>query len=208
MTVLPVMFQTQRICTNLGAPTNCLTIPAQASADANSSRYLLPPAGTTHLKTWQRQVPVSSWLEWLGIYQWKTVRYARRKSNRRHSSRLEAGDIVLHNHDIILAWTLLKLGIQWSRPHAFGGIAASLSVYPVVENVYVHYDLIGKAPIDEIQQRFVSGALHPFTRDLEGYSLLHVSICQRAPEFDTDQQRSWQPCIVDLTSAASFSSMV
>ena len=153
MTVLPVMFQTQRICTNPSVPTNCLSIPTQSPADAIASRNLLPSAGTTRLKTWERHIPVSSWLEWLGIYQRKTVRYTRREKHRRHSGKDAAGDIIIHNRDIILAWRLLKLGIRWSRPHAYGGIAASLSVYPVIESLWVHQDLIIKAPINDIQQR-------------------------------------------------------
>lgn len=176
MTVLPAIQQGQQACRALSIQTNPLATLTPAPMNANPGHDLLPLAETTQLKIWERQVEVSPSLRWLGIYQRKTVRYARNKRDRRPKSKDTECDIISQSYQILLAWRLLKLGIQWSRQHAYGGISASLNVYPVVHDLLeLQGNTFQTYSIYDVQQLFSSGALHPFTRDTLGFSLLDVS---------------------------------
>lgn len=67
-----------------------------------------------------------------------------------------------------------QLTVEQANPH--GCLISSISTYPVISSIWDHWNLIENGTIDEIQQAFASGALHPFTRDVNGDDLLHVSI--------------------------------
>jgi len=73
-------------------------------------------------------------------------------------------------------WGSLGLGIRWRRGRSYNCLLPSLSVYPVMETFTTDlYLLFCGSHLQDIQQMFVSGKLHPFVR--EGWSdrsLLHV----------------------------------
>jgi hypothetical protein len=89
----------------------------------------------------------------------------------------DAEVIVFEEHQYFWHWRLIGYGFHWKRYRET--IIPSLSVYPVVSNLH---DLVRSTMVDgsilEFQQMISSGSLHPFTRDLQGHSLLHVRLSQ------------------------------
>jgi hypothetical protein len=81
--------------------------------------------------------------------------------------------IVSEEHQYFWNWRLIGYGFHWKQYRET--IIPSLSVYPVISNFS---NLVFSTMIDgsilEFQQMLSSGCLHPFTRELDGYSLLHV----------------------------------
>jgi hypothetical protein len=85
----------------------------------------------------------------------------------------DAEVIVCEEHQYFWNWRLIGYGFHWKRYREM--IIPSLSVYPVVSKFgNLVYSTMEHGDILEFQQMLVSGSLHPFTRDLEGRSLLHV----------------------------------
>jgi hypothetical protein len=81
--------------------------------------------------------------------------------------------ILSEEHQYIWNWRLIGYGFHWKRCRET--IIPSLSVYPVVSNFgELVFSTIKDGDILEFQQMISSGALHPFTHDLHGRSLLHV----------------------------------
>jgi hypothetical protein len=72
-------------------------------------------------------------------------------------------------------WGLLGYGIHWVKDFPYGTISTSLRVFPVVKDLDVYNHLIENGNVQEIQQAFISGVLHPFTKNPAGHTLLHVS---------------------------------
>jgi hypothetical protein len=85
--------------------------------------------------------------------------------------------IVSEEHQYFWNWRLIGYGFHWRRYRET--IIPSLSVYPVISSLG---NLVVSAMVDgsvlEFQQMLSSGSLHPFTRDLQGHSLLHVRLLQ------------------------------
>jgi hypothetical protein len=84
------------------------------------------------------------------------------------------GDVV--REETIYAWEINRLGfgIRLTRIRPYGSILPSLTTYPISKFNRQHAHLIGEGSISEIQQAFHSGMMHPFARDCEGHTLLHV----------------------------------
>jgi hypothetical protein len=82
-------------------------------------------------------------------------------------------DVTCTSYEAI--WPLLGYGVHMSRAYCYGNISPALRVFPVVNRIWVYDDLIEGGTIQEIQQAFRSGVIHPFTKDTNGLSLLHVS---------------------------------
>jgi hypothetical protein len=150
---------------------------AQAPATSSASTELYPSQKVYNPRTVQRHVWVPSSLERFGIYQRKSARYTRYQKDKMHGKQDTTEDLISSSHDLVLNWGFFRYGVQWVRQYPCGHIASSLSVYPVVEDSIFssRYNFIKGAPITEVQKLFSSGALHPFTRDIGGASLLHVS---------------------------------
>jgi hypothetical protein len=177
MSVFPSLLQNQQACMTMCSQIAQQPTFAQAPAiSINNQELYCPSREATKLKTFRRQFKVSSTLEWVGIYQQKSVHYVRHEGNKMCDRRNTTNDTISTSYDVILDWRLLRYGFHWARQYRYGCIVPSLSMYPVVENLYnLYQDLFGNAPLREIQEKFNSGALHPFTRDTNGMSLLHVS---------------------------------
>jgi hypothetical protein len=150
---------------------------AQAPATSIASTELYPSQKSYNPRTVQRQVRASWSLARFGIYQRKSARYIRYQTDKMHGKQDRTEDIISSSHDLVLNWGFFRYGVQWVRRYPYGRIASSLSVYPVVkDNLFDRCDdFIFTSPMTEIQKLFSSGALHPFTRDTWGTSLLHVS---------------------------------
>lgn len=79
----------------------------------------------------------------------------------------------------------LSHGISWSKRYPYGQTIFSLTVYPVVKSLYTDLPFDMKSgSVLELQRMFASNAVHPFTRDISGQSLLHVSRYSFVPNQD------------------------
>jgi hypothetical protein len=177
MTVFPSLLQNQQACMTMCSQIAQQSTFAQAPAiSINHQELYCPSREVTKLKTFRRQFKASSTLEWFGIYQQKSVHYVRHEGNKTCDRRNTTNNTISTSHDVILKWRLLRYGFHWVQQYPYGCIIPSLSMYPVVEDLYgLCIDLFYSASVREIQQKFSSGALHPYTRDVFGKSLLHVS---------------------------------
>jgi hypothetical protein len=88
--------------------------------------------------------------------------------------------IVFEEHQYFWNWRLLGYGFHWKRYRET--IIPSLSVYPIVSDLQgLVSSTMRHGNILEFQKMLSSGSLHPFTRDLQGRSLLHVRPFQLLP---------------------------
>lgn len=177
MSVFPSLLQNQQACMTMCSQIAQQPTFAQAPAiSINDQELYCPSREATKLKTFRRQFKVSSTLEWFGIYQQKSVHYVRHEGNMTCDRQNTTNNTVSTSHEVNLDWKLLRYGFRWTRQYPYGCIASSISLYPVVENLY-GLDIVRflSGSLREVQQKFSSGALHPFTRDVSGKSLLHVS---------------------------------
>jgi hypothetical protein len=129
----------------------------------------------TDLTTVKSQFWTSSSLEWLGIYQTRSVRYIRQYKSRRHRSKYTMEDAISETREVLIKWSFLKLGLRWDRRYPYGTFGLYPSIYPVVRNFSEYNDLISDGSVQDIQQRISSGVLHPYVRDEGKHTLLHVS---------------------------------
>jgi hypothetical protein len=117
----------------------------------------------------------SRWLQPLGIRYRGSMQYLRHEHNEALGPRYEEDDIVHESQEVLLTWSVLKVGIHWTKRYPKSQISWSLSTFPIVAFFGKTWELLRTASIIEIQRTFASGCLHPFTRDKDGHSLLHVS---------------------------------
>jgi hypothetical protein len=160
------------VCSQLAHQPSSARSPIGSSTgqELSSSRKAL------RSNTVKRQIQVSASLECFGIYQRKFEHIARHTQNKTRGTEGAADDVIATSHELILNWAFLKYGLKWVRRYPYGPIIASLESYPIVPNLWPdNCKLIAYASISEIQTRFSLGAPHPFARDPEGRSLLHVS---------------------------------
>jgi hypothetical protein len=120
---------------------------------------------------------IKSPLNRFGIRQKRTTKFLRMDSSRDVNSMQESDTIISECYKTIVSLNMLGYACHWTRQYPYGNILPSLRVYPVVENWHEHTKLIRDGTIEEIQRAFASGALHPFTMDKHGNTLLDV--CHR-----------------------------
>jgi hypothetical protein len=138
------------------------------------NRSLVLPTRRKNTKV--RQEWIRSPLNRFGIYQRRTTKYMRIASGQPNSSEQETDHVISDCYDSIVSCGLLGYACQWSRQHPYGNILPSLRVYPLVNDIWLHLNLIKDGTIEEIEQAFRSGVLHPFTVDPYGRSLLCVRL--------------------------------
>ncbi|KAH8732309.1 hypothetical protein GQ44DRAFT_177105 [Phaeosphaeriaceae sp. PMI808] len=130
-----------------------------------------PPKSVVGQKTFRHRSWISSQLEWFGVYQRKSIRYIRLDG----STTYDDNNIISESNDMIVAWWFAKFGLQWNRQYPNGRIPSSFSTYPVVSGWNI--DVFAKfcqGSVQDIQKMFCSGNIHPFTRTIDGESLLHL----------------------------------
>lgn len=84
-------------------------------------------------------------------------------------------DTVIEGHEVLITWSLLRLGLYWERQNSCMTIPLILSVFPIIENMMNHWSFIMDVSILDLQKKFASGAFHPSMRDVDGFSFFHVS---------------------------------
>jgi hypothetical protein len=150
---------------------------ALPSTSSSTGRGFSSSRKTLNSNIVKRQQQGSSSLECLAIYQRKFEHIGRHTRNTTHGTEEMLDNVIATSHESVLNWSFLRFGVQWIRRYPYGPIAVSLSLYPVIENLWFdNYEFIATASVSEIQKAFSSGALHPFARDLYGHSLLLVSV--------------------------------
>jgi hypothetical protein len=178
LTTLSVLLRHEQASLTSTSPShpNQLTVeipprtPASSVSQQNTS--LVSPRYGIHTKTCQQWI--SSPLHRFGIHQRKSIRQTSITDDQAHEPGCLSNEVTFASYEVI--WKLLGYGVQWSGNSTYGSIMPSLRVFPIVEDLGVYNDLIQTGNIQKIQQAFRSGVLHPFTKDQDGYTLLHVSI--------------------------------
>lgn len=81
------------------------------------------------------------------------------------------------NHrKILVTWRSIGYGFQWQSRYPYGSVLPSLRVFPITESMRKYQYIIENSSLYEIQKMFHSGQMHPFTQDVRGRTLLHVSL--------------------------------
>jgi len=119
---------------------------------------------------------IKSPLNRFGIRQKRTTKFLRMNSSRDVNSEQESGTIISECYETFLSSEMLGYACLWTRQYPYGNIFPSLRVHPVVENLYKYIGLITFGTIEEVQRAFATRALHPFTTDTYGRTLLDVRI--------------------------------
>jgi hypothetical protein len=142
-------------------------MPSQpcSSSQAISQQDTLDTCNKKDIVYSQTAFQTRSSLDKFGVHKQSLVRCMHPQDN--------AEVIVFEEHQYFWNWRLLGYGFHWKRYRET--IIPSLSVYPVVSGLLESvYSTMRYGNILEFQQMLSSGSLHPFTRDLDGHSLLHV----------------------------------
>lgn len=129
--------------------------------------------------TLQRLQHISSPFEKVGLFQQQIVSTSSAKDKDDDASTRspsQARDPLQSEKRIYtMAFPKLGRGVDIVRGQRYGEIHASLSTYPVVENWGKVKDLISSGNVVGLQEAFRNGQAHPFLRNNEGSTLLHVS---------------------------------
>lgn len=105
----------------------------------------------------------------------RTVRYLREPDSRLTPREQEKYGVISESHETSVWFRLLGYGCHWSQQYPYGSILPSLRFYPVIKHFSAeHLTLIEQGCIQEIQQAFEHGTLHPLTVDSYGRTVLHV----------------------------------
>jgi hypothetical protein len=175
MSTLPILLQKHQACTTIisqPCPQQTLAQASTTSAFKQESPLSNDFSTLTTLKT---QCWTSTTLEWLGVYQKRSVQYILQKKSKRHRSKYSMEDAISESREILITWSFLKIGLHWDRRYPYGNFSLCPSTYPIVHSLGQFGDLMQSGSVEDVQQRISSGALHPYVRDVYGESLLHVS---------------------------------
>jgi hypothetical protein len=159
--VLPLILQNQN---------NIVASPVVPKVHQDTSLSTLNPCSNT--KTYYKRT--SSPLGWVVIHRKRIIKYMRGYNSRSKSQEAEDDLIILESYETSLWSRVLGFGCHWGQQYPYGSIIPSLRVYPVIQTLHIYYDLIASGSIQEIQQSFSSGVLHPLMVDTSGLTLLHV----------------------------------
>jgi hypothetical protein len=166
--MLPLLLQGQQtiISMHTNPPSNGTT---QLSVSTTSQNTVYP-SNTSSKQVSTRYTAVSSPLERFGIYQRK-----RTKRIRFTTSKNCQEDIVSEDDELSVAWKIVGYGLTWTMHRSCNRLFPSLRVFPVVPNFSRRIEhVIEKGTVQQLQELFAAGTVHPFERNSEGWSLLHV----------------------------------
>lgn len=129
---------------------------------------------STGLEVIRRTFRVRTPFDRIGLQWQKSVRAIRHETMEESRYDHDQNDIIYEENQYTWSCWYLRYAFQWTQQ--CGSILPSLSVYPVVDYMGGEvYQLFETGSIIAIQQLFSSGKLHPFAREKNGWSLLHVS---------------------------------
>lgn len=150
--------------------------------------------------TSQKTVYTSSALRLLGVTRRKVVRYLNYQQNdTAPGTSTRKQDILSEMNELCWVSTLLGWGLTWTCRSSYGTIAPSISVYPIVSDIFGTFSGLMNEDIGVIQHKISSGTIHPYVRLADGFSLLHVSQSMKTNVFRSDIHLSWQLFPIDRT---------
>jgi hypothetical protein len=201
--VLPALLQSHQVIPTTGAQPQ--TSPSSDVGSkfiaSNQDHAISSRSYPTQVSV--RTIVVNSPLERLGLYRRKSLRRIHSAAWRKPSGSEE--EIFFQDDKIFLAWRLIGYGLVWTRNRSYGKVFPSLSVFPVVETFNGKVDDLIQLGEHHDFQRFLStGAVHPFSRDPEGKSLLHVSCFSKRSEHFSDMLSGLLHCITGQTYVDCF----
>lgn len=169
-TALPVLPSTQSTSRCL----NAAHIPSVAESQLTTQTS---PSVTTKMRnSW-----VQSQVQKLGIHQRRSARYITVPKTQNSRPEYESEEIVAMEFEYF--WTALRFGVHCSRRYPYGNILPALRIYPVVDDIYCGGPLTWQSTLEEVQQAFASGILHPFAKDKNGNTFLHVCWIRLLPYY-------------------------
>jgi hypothetical protein len=175
MTTMPVLLQNHQTFTAMQSQSCAQRTLGQVITSPAVEQQSPLPKDVSNLTRLKSQYWTSTSLEWLGIYQTRSVQYIRHDKSRRHRSKYTMEDAISETREVLIKWNFLRLGLRWDRRYPYGTFGLSPTIYPVVWNFSEYENLISDGSVQDIQQRISSGVLHPYVRDRHGRTLLHVS---------------------------------
>ena len=124
----------------------------------------------------QHIISVRSAFERLGVYRRKVTRYQdQRIQDLKGNVKSYKRDILSTAEEISALWAFSGFGLTFTQQYPYGGIFPSLKTYPVVRVRGKIHEIISCGSVQQFQEEISSGAVHPFMREDNGWSLLHVS---------------------------------
>lgn len=124
----------------------------------------------------QQTIMVRSAFERLGLCRRKVIRYQdQRIEDSEGNVKSYKRDIIWTTNEVSAAWTFLGLGMTFTQQRPYGSIFPSLRTYPVGVLNDELWQIFRHGSVQELQEKFSTGALHPFFQTSIGFSLLHVS---------------------------------
>jgi hypothetical protein len=126
-------------------------------------------------------IPVRSSFERLGVYRRRIIR-----SMPGHSGKTKSGSehghetIISEDNETTLLCSILGYGLTWIQRQSFGITLPSLSTFQIVQTFPDEVqDVIRNREVQDFQDLLRRGVIHPFSRDHEDWSLLHVRLLFR-----------------------------
>jgi hypothetical protein len=149
-----------------------MTIPLRTTANSVSQQITSVVSSQYGIHTKTHQQWISSSLCRFGIHQRKSIRQTSVTKDQNNETGNTSNEVTFASYEAI--WGLIGYGIHWSKGYPYGNISPALRVFPIVQELFQDTFFIFQSSIQEIQQAFRSGILHPFAKDQTGVNLLHV----------------------------------
>ncbi|CAN9479012.1 unnamed protein product [Alternaria alternata] len=112
----------------------------------------------------------------LGVYRRKVTRYQdQRIQDLKGNVKTYTRDILSTAEEISALLAFSGFGLTFTQQYPYGGIFPSLKTYPVGRLSGEIREIIRCGSVQQFQEEVSSGAVHPFMREVNGWSLLHIS---------------------------------
>ncbi|CAN9467705.1 unnamed protein product [Alternaria alternata] len=110
----------------------------------------------------------------LGVYRRKVTRYQdQRIQDLKGNVKTYTRDILSTAEEISALLAFSGFGLTFTQQYPYGGIFPSLKTYPVGRLSGEIREIIRCGSVQQFQEEVSSGAVHPFMREVNGWSLLH-----------------------------------
>jgi hypothetical protein len=150
---------------------SCPDLGPTVSALDTVSLFASSPVRYSH-----QTILVRSAFERLGIYRRRVIRYQDQRIEHPESNvKSYKREILWTANEVSAMWKFLGFGMTFTQQHPYGSIFPSLRTYPVGVLNDELWQTFRHGSVQELQEKFSTGALHPFFQTSIGFSLLHVS---------------------------------
>jgi hypothetical protein len=173
-TVLPIILLNQNTMISSSSISHTQNHTKLSKNNINTTQTISLSSTKSHHNFKTRHKWIESPLNRFGIRQRRITKFMRTKSALNKYTEQETDTIISECYETFMSWNWLGFACHWNPGYPYGNIMPSLRVHPVVENYFSHTNIIYSNTIEEIQRAFATGALHPFTTDRDGMTLLDV----------------------------------